>query len=52
MRGNLEAGMKRTSIRIDPISTYLERRRRGSIHPVIVYVSGLPPFDPGAAAQA
>ena len=43
--------MKRTPIRVEPISTYLERRRKGAIHPVIVadetvYVSGLPPFDP------
>jgi 2-iminobutanoate/2-iminopropanoate deaminase len=43
--------MKRTPIRVDPISTYLERRRKGPIYPVIVsgetvYVSGLPPFDP------
>jgi 2-iminobutanoate/2-iminopropanoate deaminase len=43
--------MKRVSIRIEPFSTYLERRRNGPIFPVIVagetvYVSGLPPFDP------
>ena len=48
--------MKRTPLRIEPISTYLERYRkgpnlRGPIHPVVVagelvYVSGLPPFDP------
>ena len=43
--------MKRTPIRVEPISTYLERRRKGTIDPVIVagetvYVSGLPPFDP------
>jgi 2-iminobutanoate/2-iminopropanoate deaminase len=43
--------MKRTSRRVEPISTFLERRRKGPIHPVIVagdtvYVSGLPPFDP------
>src|SRR3954447_7140028 len=41
--------MKR--IRVEPISTYLERRRRGPIYPVVVvegfvYLSGLPPFDP------
>jgi 2-iminobutanoate/2-iminopropanoate deaminase len=47
----LEAKMKRTPIRVEPISTYLERRRKGPICPVIVagetvYVSGLPPFDP------
>lgn len=28
--------MKRTAIRVEPISNYLERRRRGSIYPVIV----------------
>ena len=43
--------MKRVPIRVEPFSTYLERRRRGPIFPVIVagetvYVSGLPPFDP------
>ena len=43
--------MKRTAIRVEPITTYLERRRKGPIYPVIVagetvYVSGLPPFDP------
>ena len=36
---------------MEPISTYLARRRKGPIFPVIVagetvYVSGLPPFDP------
>jgi 2-iminobutanoate/2-iminopropanoate deaminase len=51
MPSNLEAEMKRTPIRVEPISTYLERRRKGPIYPVIVagesvYVSGLPPFDP------
>jgi 2-iminobutanoate/2-iminopropanoate deaminase len=43
--------MKRVPIRVEPYSTYLERRRGGPIYPVIVagetvYVSGLPPFDP------
>jgi 2-iminobutanoate/2-iminopropanoate deaminase len=43
--------MERTPIRVEPLSTYLERRRKGPIFPVIVagetiYVSGLPPFDP------
>jgi 2-iminobutanoate/2-iminopropanoate deaminase len=41
--------MKR--IRVEPISSYLERRRKGPIYPVtvaqgFVYLSGLPPFDP------
>ena len=41
--------MKR--IRVEPISTYLERRRKGPIYPVVVagglvYLSGLPPLDP------
>ena len=43
--------MKRIPIRVEPFSSYLERRRKGPIFPVIVagetvYVSGLPPFDP------
>lgn len=48
--------MKRTALRVEPISTYLEHyrkgaNRRGPICPVVVagetvYVSGLPPFDP------
>lgn len=43
--------MKRTPIRVEPISSWLERRRKGPIYPVTVagetvYVSGLPPFDP------
>jgi 2-iminobutanoate/2-iminopropanoate deaminase len=39
-------------MRVEPISTYLERyRARGVAHPVtiangFVYLSGLPPFDP------
>lgn len=42
--------MKRQPIRVEPFSTYLERRRKGPIYPVViagefVYVSGLPPFD-------
>jgi hypothetical protein len=36
MQSNLEAKMKRTPIRVEPISTYLERRRKGPIYPVIV----------------
>ena len=43
--------MQPVGIRVEPISTYLERRRKGPIYPVVVaggtvYVSGLPPFDP------
>ena len=44
--------MKRTSIRVEPISGYLERYRKGlQAYPVViagdmVFVSGLPPFDP------
>ena len=43
--------MDRAGIRVEPISTYLERRRKGPINPVVVtggfvFVSGLPPFDP------
>src|ERR1700688_5337067 len=39
-------------MRFEPISTYLERYRKGGVaHPVtiangFVYLSGLPPFDP------
>ena len=38
-------------LRVEPISSYLERRRKGPIYPAIVanglvYLSGLPPFDP------
>jgi 2-iminobutanoate/2-iminopropanoate deaminase len=38
-------------LRVEPISGYLERRRKGPIYPVtvangFVYLSGLPPFDP------
>ena len=38
-------------IRVEPISTYLERRRKGPVYPAVianglVYLSGLPPFDP------
>ena len=43
--------MKRMPIRVEPFSTYLERRRKGrsvrSSSPARpIYVSGLPPFDP------
>jgi 2-iminobutanoate/2-iminopropanoate deaminase len=38
-------------IRVEPISGYLERRRKGPIYPVVIangfaFLSGLPPFDP------
>ena len=51
MRRHVEDTMQRKPIRVEPISTYLERRRKGPIYPVTVagetvYVSGLPPFDP------
>jgi 2-iminobutanoate/2-iminopropanoate deaminase len=47
----MEERMQRRTIRVEPISTWLERRRKGPIYPVTVagetvYVSGLPPFDP------
>ena len=43
--------MDRSGLRVEPYSTYLERRRPGRINPVVVaggfvFVSGLPPFDP------
>ncbi len=43
--------MERKAIRVEPYSTFLERRRGGRITPVnvaggFVFVSGLPPFDP------
>lgn len=43
--------MKRVPLRVEPFSTYLERRRKGPIFPWVVagefvFVSGLPPFDP------
>jgi 2-iminobutanoate/2-iminopropanoate deaminase len=44
--------MKRKALRVDPISGYLERYRKGArAYPVsigngMVFVSGLPPFDP------
>jgi 2-iminobutanoate/2-iminopropanoate deaminase len=38
-------------LRVEPYSSYLERRRKGPIYPVtlaggFVFLSGLPPFDP------
>lgn len=49
-RGDNRVHMERRAIRVEPISTHLERRRKGPIHPVtvaggLVFVSGLPPFD-------
>jgi 2-iminobutanoate/2-iminopropanoate deaminase len=43
--------MERRALRVEPFSTYLERRRKAPIFPVtvaggFVFVSGLPPFDP------
>ena len=43
--------MERRAIRVEPFSTWIERRRKGPINPVtvaggFVFVSGLPPFDP------
>jgi 2-iminobutanoate/2-iminopropanoate deaminase len=43
--------MERRAIRVEPFSTYLERRRTGPIFPVIVagdfvFVSGLPHLIP------
>jgi 2-iminobutanoate/2-iminopropanoate deaminase len=43
--------MERRALRVEPFSSYLERRRKGPITPVVVaggfvFVSGLPPFDP------
>lgn len=42
--------MKHVPLRVEPFSSYLERRRKGPINIVVVagetvYVSGLPPFD-------
>ena len=39
-------------LRVEPYSSYLERRRNGPIYPVtlaggFVFLSGLPPFEPG-----
>jgi 2-iminobutanoate/2-iminopropanoate deaminase len=43
--------MQRVPLRVEPFSTYLERRRKGPIYTAVVagemvFVSGLPPFDP------
>ena len=43
--------MERIPLRIEPYSTYLERRRKGPIFVAVVaggfvFMSGLPPFDP------
>ena len=39
-------------LRVEPYSGYLERRRKGPIYPVaraggFIFLSGLPPFEPG-----
>jgi 2-iminobutanoate/2-iminopropanoate deaminase len=52
MRCNLEARMKRTAIRVEPISTYLERRRKGPIYPVIVAGETVYVFDPETGAKS
>jgi 2-iminobutanoate/2-iminopropanoate deaminase len=57
MRGNAEARMKHTAVRVEPMSTGLEQRRKGPSHPVIaagetIHASGLPPFDPQTGAKA
>ena len=50
--------MKRETIRVEPLSTYLERVKAPALvvtrHGDTIYVSGLPPFDPqtGAVADA
>ena len=50
--------MKREVIRVEPLSTYLERVKAPTSvvtrHGDTIYVSGLPPFDPqtGAIAEA
>ncbi len=38
-------------IRVEPISSYVERRRKGTFYPAVVanglvFLSGMPPFDP------
>ena len=43
--------MERRAVRVEPYSTYLERRRKSPAFPVVVaggfvFLSGLPPFDP------
>jgi 2-iminobutanoate/2-iminopropanoate deaminase len=42
--------MKRTIIRVEPLSTYLERWKAPTSavtrHGDTIYVSGFPPFDP------
>lgn len=48
--------MKRETIRVEPISTWLERRQvpvsAVTRHGGTVYVSGLPPFDPATGEVA
>jgi 2-iminobutanoate/2-iminopropanoate deaminase len=48
--GNRRAAMKREVIRVEPLSTYLERWKAPTSavtrHGDTIYVSGFPPFDP------
>jgi len=47
-----EAKAMMERLRVEPYSSYLERRRKGPIYPVtrsggFIFLSGLPPFEPG-----
>jgi 2-iminobutanoate/2-iminopropanoate deaminase len=50
MEKQVSIGMKREIVRVEPLSTYLERWKAPAAavtrHGDTVYVSGLPPFDP------